>query len=83
MNIDTLSTCLIEVGINPTNVTTNGNIVFSTEQLMRFSALLVEACAKVQTDRSSKRHGYDKYDDGEAIVQYFETRSNATNGEPH
>lgn len=84
MNIDlnTLSTHLVKVGINPMNVARHGNIVFSTEQLMYFSASLVEACAKVQTDRSSRRHGYDKYDDGGAIFQYFEIQNIAKNGSP-
>lgn len=77
MNTDTLSTRLLEVGIDPINVAKNGNIVFSIKQLVRFSDSLVAACAQVQTDRSSQRHGYDKYDDGGAIVQYFESKNNA------
>lgn len=38
------------------------------DELVAFVAL---ACAKVQWERSCRRHGYDKYEDGEAIAQRF------------
>ncbi len=34
-------------------------------------ALVVLACAQTQWERSCQRHGYDKYQDGEAIAQRF------------
>ncbi len=38
------------------------------DELVAFVAL---ACAKIQWERSCQRHGYDKYEDGEAIAQHF------------
>ena len=47
----------------------NVKMVFNTT---KFAELVVQACAQVQTERSTARHGYDKHEDGSAILQYFD-----------
>lgn len=45
----------------------------SAEGLERFAKLIIDECAEVQYSRSCERHGYDKYDDGEAIKAHFQS----------
>lgn len=62
MKLEKLSQFAIELGINQ----------IPTPQLMELASLLVRACAQVQHERSCQRHGYDKYEDGQAILEHFD-----------
>ena len=54
-------------------------VLISREKFVEFSALVVAACAQVQMKRSCQRHGYDKYEDAEAIVDNFGVDTNLLN----
>ena len=60
----------------------NVKMVFNTT---RFAEMVVQECAKVQAERSSARHGYDKHEDGPAILRYFgvEPKTDASLNEFH
>jgi len=46
-------------------------LVMYDDEIVRFAVLIIEECARVQTERSCGRHGYDKHVDGLAILQHF------------
>ena len=67
MNPETLSKLAIESGIAP-------NDLFATPHFAELASALVQACAQIQHERSCQRHGYDKYEDAQAILDHFGLR---------
>lgn len=76
MNAEKLSELIFELGLSPVDSAQKNQFAVSMNQLEAFADLIVDACAKVQLNRSRLRHGYDKYQDADAIWQHFGLSSN-------
>ena len=40
-------------------------------QIEKFAELIIKECAELQEKRSCERHGYDKYQDAQNILDHF------------
>ena len=71
MDTAMISAFIEKAGVKPLDIAAYGHIPLSPEQLIAFSTMLVQECARVQSERSCQRHGYDKYEDSLALLEHF------------